>query len=998
MSADLAPDDQTIAFDILGAVYIVNADGGRARQLSPPDAFDSRPKFSPSGKLIAFISDGGTGTQNLWVSSADGSDRRQLSHFGAPVVSYDWEPNGKSLIVSAIFGRDSSLFRVSLENGTITPLAENVEYSDSFGVVDLSVNPATGDLYATLVSQLPTALPKMDRSTDIAAVRFPSAKPSFDKLVQGFRPIWMPDGRSFIFARRNKSKSDLYVTRGRNQSPRFIATIDTPSLGDSSKGALSDETLPSLAVASDGKSLVTADGGRLARIDIETGHRQMIPMVAPVEKSIARPLSEPISLTPNHPQQLLWPTVDTRGQAAFSAGGNLWLSDRAGKARMVGSADRYFAPAVIGNGSRIAAIKAADTGELSLAIMDGRGTEIASVPGNGKYLSVPRWSEDGSKVAILKFAEQPAKVGVFSTKLPAELVTIDQFSRQTKVTSLGELPWTTEIVDFRRDGSARLSAFDGDSVTGLVVDPEGETSSTRHPLLPRNGSVSAKVIRSSDQVEDALLSPDLQWVALVARDAVFVTPAQLLEARRDLGQILDHPATRRLGFSGSQLRWEDDESLVWTAGDILYRWKLGAEVRSQRLTFPKVFNKLTRDMVLLNANLVTATEPFFLPNAMLIIRDGRIIFRGKMGDMAPPANAEILDLNGAYVMPGLIDTHSHTIFHNHSRHGAYYSSDDPTLDASLNWGVTTLYDPQADARDIFYQRDMIERGNLRGPRIYSAGVKIEGAINNGGWARDIDDLKWIIAQRELAGTQFVKAYEIARRDWRQAIVSDAHKRGLRVSAEGAGWFDSQITHVFDGVDGIEHAIGVPRLHDDVAQLLAAVGNSYTPLIATCSFGDHSNAALYYSRITSSERAYFSQFATERELLLYDQGPQVLDEDGEDNILDIARSAVSVASAGGLVTAGSHGEQHGIAVHWELWALVNGGMAPENAIRAGTINGAKKLGLNSDLGSIEVGKVADLVVVNANPLSDIRQTANIRYVIKGGVVETRPETFKVKWPN
>jgi imidazolonepropionase-like amidohydrolase len=112
--------------------------------------------------------------------------------------------------------------------------------------------------------------------------------------------------------------------------------------------------------------------------------------------------------------------------------------------------------------------------------------------------------------------------------------------------------------------------------------------------------------------------------------------------------------------------------------------------------------------------------------------------------------------------------------------------------------------------------------------------------------------------------------------------------------------------------------------------------------------------------------------------------------------EAAASAAKIQRAGGLVGVGGHGQLQGLGYHWEMWALAMGGMTPREVLKAATIDGATIIGFDRDLGTVEAGKLADLVVLDRNPLDDIRNTNSVRYVMKNGEL-FEGDTLTQIWP-
>src|SRR5262249_9769652 len=110
---------------------------------------------------------------------------------------------------------------------------------------------------------------------------------------------------------------------------------------------------------------------------------------------------------------------------------------------------------------------------------------------------------------------------------------------------------------------------------------------------------------------------------------------------------------------------------------------------------------------------------------------------------------------------------------------------------------------------------------------------------------------------------------------------------------------------------------------------------------------------------------------------------------------VAQMITDFVALGGYAAVGSHGEQHGLGSHWDVWMLAKAA-GPMTALEVASMHGATFLGMEDDLGSITVGKLADLMVLNANPLANLRNTTNIQYVMKGGVLYDATSLDEI-WP-
>jgi imidazolonepropionase-like amidohydrolase len=380
-----------------------------------------------------------------------------------------------------------------------------------------------------------------------------------------------------------------------------------------------------------------------------------------------------------------------------------------------------------------------------------------------------------------------------------------------------------------------------------------------------------------------------------------------------------------------------------------------------------------------------------IEHGTLLVCHNRIAAIGGVGNVALPQGARRIDARGTTIVPGLIDVHGH--FH-HAPAEAWLWQNLRYV-GNLAYGVTTIYDPSAPTLDVFGQAEMVEAGEILGPRVYSSGLPILQAGDqdngNGVVIRSLADARRIVAAYARYGAGPLKEYFNTRRDRRHWLAEAAREQGLAITTHPDFW-PAPLTRIVDGYTALEHDLGANRfrrgpLHDDVLRFVATSGVHYT------------RDSLQAERGTdvAPDQAKLRRLNPDSLLRAEAALPSMSDRRAAHRLAAIQVNWID--ALGGLVSISAHGNGiAGLALHQQMWALVeNGGMSPLRALRAGTLNGARKLGLAHDLGSLEVGKVADFVVLNGNPLENIRNSADVRWVVAGGFVYEGP-TMARWWPD
>src|SRR5690606_20239151 len=187
--------------------------------------------------------------------------------------------------------------------------------------------------------------------------------------------------------------------------------------------------------------------------------------------------------------------------------------------------------------------------------------------------------------------------------------------------------------------------------------------------------------------------------------------------------------------------------------------------------------------------------------------------------------------------------------------------------------------------------------------------------------------------------------------------------------------------ILDGHTGIEHNIPVVPVYKDVKSLWNQSKTAYTPTLIV-SYGSQFGENFWYDRTNVWENEKLLNF-TPRSIIDARSRRRTTSEYGDYGHIEVAKAVKEIADGGTKINLGSHGQLQGLGAHWELWMLAQGGMSPLQALKCATINGAEYLGISRELGTLEPGKLADLIVLDANPLEDIRNTEKIKYVMVNG---------------
>lgn len=988
MSLDVSPDGQTIVFDLLGDIYVMPAAGGEARAIASGVAWDMQPKWSPDGRHIAFTSDR-AGGDNIWIMDADGANAVQISKESFRLLNQpEWTPDGEFIIARKHFTSSRSLGAGELwmyhrSGGGGVQMTERRTQQKDTG--EPAVSPDGRYLYfSDDATAGGTFEYSKDPNTQIYIIRrLDRETGEVEPYVTGpggsIRPTPSPDGRSLAFIRRIRYQSTLYVmdiASGR-ETPVFSG-LDR----DLQETWAIHGVYPAISWTPDNRSIVFWADGRIQSVDVASKAVTDIPFHVADTRRVQDAVRFPVEVAPDRfdVKMVRWARPSPDGsRVVFEALGNLWIRDLpTGTAhRLTRQSDHFeLYPNWSRDGRSIVYTTWDDQDFGTIRVVPaggGEGRVVTRTPGH--YIE-PTFTPDGRTIVYRTVSDGFLTSALWSRD-PGVYRIPTAGGEPVHVTDDGVAP------QFGADGERLfLTGRDGDKRTLISVDLNGQERRTH---------------LTSEWAAEFAVSPDGRWIGWTERFNAYVAP--FVAAGRPVTVSADGkslPQARVTRDAGEWLSWSgDSRRLQWSLGPELFTRDLnqaftfvdGApedlpkpDEHGINLGFSVPTDKPEGRIALTGARLITMNGQEVIENGVVVIDGNRIEAVGPAASTPVPAGVPVMDMSGKTIMPGLVDAHWH----------GSMGSDEIIPEqswvnyAALAFGVTTIHDPSNDTSEIFAHAELARAGRVVGPRIFSTGTILYGASTAfTAQIDDLDDARSTLRRMGAAGAWSVKSYNQPRREQRQQILAAARELNMMVVPEGGSLFQHNMTMIVDGHTTVEHSIPLARLYDDVHQLWRQTGVAYNPTLVVA-YGGASGEHYWYQESPVWNHPILTQYVPRRILDARARRPFIA-PDGEWNHIAIAREAERLNQQGVSVSIGAHGQREGLAAHWELWSLAQGGMAPLDVLRAGTLNGARSLGLDRDLGSLQPGKLADMVVLNQNPLENIRNTTAIAYTIANGRV-------------
>ena len=948
MAAAVSPDGRSIALDLLGALWLMPADGGPAARVLD-DGYDAHaPAWSPDGTRLAFQAYY-RDTWHLWTMRRDGSELAQVTSGPFDDREPYWSPDGRRLAFSSDRSGNYDVWTVTLATGEVTRITASPANDsmpafspDGREIAFVSDRDARG-IYT--------------RRLDTGAERQLAA----DSAVL-YTPSWAPDGTSIAYVAIDGAVARLMVS-GQN--------VADPS----------EDVFPFRASWTAAGDLVYTADGVVKRRPRRGGPATTVPFTAAVSFTRAPYTIRPHDFHPAGPQKvrgLMHPAIAPDGRSiVFAALGDLWT------------------------------VSTTET-----APVPRRLTEDAFVETN------PVWAPDGKSLAYS--SDRDGGVGLWTHELASHT--------SRRVVREG----TTAA--YSPDGT-RLAYLDGESVLRVVevATRESRQVHTRifEPGRPSWSPDGKAVVMSALKPYSTRFREGTNQMLWVAVDptptadgrAAFAAdrwldpiPHKSVGMRENLGPVWSpdgrtmaaivdgfltiYPVARDGTPTGPPTRLSDElaSSPSWTAD-------------SRRIAFQAAGGLRVVDVV---DGRVTRITPDFTwtaatPTGVVTVHAGRLV-DGRAGgtvqrevdivvegarivQVAPHAESQhrgtVVDASAGTVVPGLIESHTHLSKAYGEALGRLW----------LSFGVTTVRNPATNAFEGQEEREAIESSVRIGPRLVTTGEPLDGSriYYPGGVALDGGGLvDQQIARAEAMGFDFIKTYVRLPDLLQRRIIESAHRAGMPVTSH------ELYPAVAYGADGVEHVRGtsrrgyspklsqLARSYDDVAQLLIASGMTMTPTI-TIQGGfqvltakdpwwvtDRRIAALFPPSVAQAGQAMTAKPLAGAELAWR-----------EALVTPQEQLVKRVVAGGGRIIAGTDSpiNPYGVALLSELEHYVRGGLTPLEAIRTATAVPAEAFGLGRDLGTIEAGKLADLVIVDGDPSTTITDLRRPRQVMKDGVVYT-----------
>ncbi len=942
MAVAVSPDGKTLAYDLLGRIWLMPVSGGEGEPITDPFGNARQPSWSPNGEKIAFQAYW-DGNWHIYTVNADGTNLKQMTSGDFDHREPHWSPDGTMLAFSSDRNGSYDIWTLHIVGEKIEPVTSG-DGNES------------GPVWSPDGARL-AYVEETDGTYQLVTQSKASSKPTslFTSIGSLSGASWSPDGKRLLVNEHEGLKAALQLVHVDDQSAKVLSDAE-------------EDVFPFRHSWTSDSSLIYTGSGDI--FHLKGTEKEVIPFSVKVDldrSPYKRKQREFDDTTPQVAKGIVSPTLSPDGQSiVFVALQDLWIRRNDGSLKQLTN-DRYvqMMPIWSPDGTQIAYCSDQDGSFGIWTIkLDGSGAKKVLTMGG---ISGMAWSPNGASIAYSQsFGPRYGTLNILDlasgdiSQLGAGLgssVGAPSWSPDSKIVALSALsPYSSRY----REGVNRIMLFSADGTRRRVQS------------APEHWSFG---VRGND---GPIWAPDGKHMALVSKGTLWLLPVdQYGNATGDPIQL-----TEELADAPS---WSSDaKTLLYMATDTLRLLNVPEKSSTAIPLDLKWQRKHPTGTTLIHAGgLVDAVSDTLQKDIDILIRGHRII------EVAPhdenrTADRKI-DASGAFVMPGLIDIHVHEGSGNGEKLGRTW----------LSWGITTTRNPSGDPYDALNRREAIQSGKALGPRIYFTGSPIDGSrIFYAGGATTTSELQvdLELQKADILDYDLIKTYVRLPDLLQQRVVEGAHRIGVPVTSH------ELYPAVSFNIDGVEHVKGTSRrgfsakltetqqAYEDVTDLIAHSGMWFTPTTAIYLGYQYVVArnpeVMNDPRLQElSELRYLASISASADQIQSDQATY-------DNLYqNVIRMVADIHKKGGLVVAGTDSPiiPQGFGLHVELENYQDAGLSPLEVLRTATINNARALNAEKDLGTVEAGKLADLVVVDANPLSDIRHARKTRLIIKNGEV-------------